>query len=173
MATQDERVEVVRVCDVKGGGGGGSEEEMAEKKPTTDDHSQSKSPLSLSLVFRDGCVCVCSVFLAKRLSLSSLSQLLSLTYTSPVGVAYSGSAPQYWREISLQQYHRKVPTHMHGPSPGNRDNHTPSDHTRVWQYLPPPSVRNGTKTNKYTHSLSLSHSHLHTLSHTLQIRLHI
>lgn len=64
-----------------------------------------------------------------------MDQLLSLTDTSPVGVAFSATSPAHWREISLQQYHRKVPTHMHsGRSTGGH-----AHHTRVWQYVPPSS----------------------------------
>ena len=81
------------------------------------------------------------VLLTQPLTPPTLDHLLSLTHTSPVGVAYSSSAPQHWQEISLQQFHRRTPTHMH-VAPGDGESHTPSsNHTRVWQYLPPPTVK--------------------------------
>lgn len=99
--------------------------------------------------------------LTQRLAPSLLDHLLSLTYTSPVGVAYTGSTPPHWQEISLQQYHRKVPTHMHTvPGDPSSESHAPNSHTRVWQYLPPPPVKKRAREScsEYQFELSLDPS---------------
>ncbi|CAI8029167.1 Baculoviral IAP repeat-containing protein 6 [Geodia barretti] len=107
VATREGSMEVVRVCRVGGGGAGGE--------------------IQVSLISQK-----CEM---ERLSCPLLDQLLSLTETSPVGVVFSAPSPPQWREISLQQFHRKVPTHMHSGRGSGDHTH----HTRVWQYLPPSS----------------------------------
>lgn len=104
---------------------------------------------------------VLPALLTQRLPPALLDHLLSLTYTSPVGVAYTGSTPPHWQEISLQQYHRKVPTHMHTvPGDCSSESQAPDRHTRVWQYLPPPAVKKRAKEpcSEYQFELSLSPS---------------
>ena len=91
------------------------------------------------------------VLLREHLTSCILDGLLSLIATSPVGVAYTARSTRYWKEINLQQFHRKVPTHMH-PVPcggcGDKEGHTHKDHTRVWQYIPPPTHNKDILNNK-------------------------
>ena len=81
-----------------------------------------------------------TALLTQPLSSDSVDDLLQLTKTSPVGVAFSSSAPEHWQEITLQQFHRRTPLHMHGPAEqGRLHSHT----TRVWQYQPPSGGEGG------------------------------
>ena len=153
MATEEGRVEVMRLCDVK-------ETESGEGLGSAPQESCKCMQCAC-----DDMVCyvglVLAALLTQRLTPALLDHLLSLTYTSPVGVAYTGSTPSHWREISLQQYHRKVPTHMHTvPGDPSSESHAPDSHTRVWQYLPPPPVKKRTKEScsEYQFELSLDPS---------------
>ena len=72
--------------------------------------------------------------LSRPLTLEDLDQFTTLTKTSPEGVAFTGSAPYEWQEISFLQHHRRSPIHMHLPQEVGR-----TVYKRIWQYKPPPT----------------------------------
>ena len=75
--------------------------------------------------------------LGRPLTSSELDQLLLLTQTASEGVPFSGSTPGDWREISLLQYHRQSPIHLHKDRRRGKKEEGAGQTSRIWQYQPP------------------------------------
>ena len=72
-----------------------------------------------------------------------LDEFTSLIRTSPEGILFSGSAPYNWEEISLFQYYRRNPIHMHFRAG------LEGRGTRVWQYHPTNGNGEGQTKSRY------------------------